>query len=138
MKDIVQLRKIYDKTDGHCHLCHKKLSFSNYGKSGGMGAWNIEHSLPKAKGGTDNLNNLYAACIPCNIEKGTKHTKTIRKRNGVTRAPYNKDKKEKIRTNNTLAGAVGGALLGLYFGPVGLVVGSLIGGIIGESGSPQK
>ena len=27
-----RLRAIYIKTDGCCHLCHRKLSFTNYGK----------------------------------------------------------------------------------------------------------
>lgn len=138
MKDLQRLRRIYDKTDGYCHLCHKKLSFTNYGNAGGKGAWNIEHSKPKNKGGTDNLNNLFPACINCNTEKGTKHTKTIRKKNGVSRAPYSKKKKESIRTNNTLGGAAAGALFGSFFGPGGAFASGILDGLFGDTNSPKK
>lgn len=36
-KDLIRLRKIYDKTDGYCHICHKKLAFSNHGITGAKG-----------------------------------------------------------------------------------------------------
>src|SRR6185436_16665560 len=115
---------VYRKTDGYCHLCHKKLSRSNYGIHGAKAAWHIEHSNPRAKGGTDHLNNLYPACINCNIEKGTLHTKTIRKPNGVSRAPYSKEKKNRIRQNNKAAGTLIGGGIGLaILGPLGALVG---------------
>ncbi|MES9868042.1 MAG: HNH endonuclease [Candidatus Thiodiazotropha sp. LLP2] len=65
-----KLNKIFEKTRGKCHLCHKQLAFKNYGVIGNHGAWEIEHSKPKSKGGTDHLNNLFPACIRCNREKG--------------------------------------------------------------------
>lgn len=138
MKDKIRLRKIYDRTNGYCHLCHKKLAFTNHGKYGAQGAWQIEHSIPKANGGTDHLNNLYAACISCNIKKGVSPSKNVRRSNGVSRAPYNKNKSQKIRNTNTLAGAAGGALLGSVFGPGGTIVGGILGSIFGESNSPKK
>lgn len=61
--DSNRLKQIYSKTDGYCHLCHRKLILKNYAKGGIKGGWHIEHSRPKANGGTDHLNNLYAACI---------------------------------------------------------------------------
>ncbi len=54
-----QLNFIYDRTHGCCHICHRKLSFKNYGIHGSRGGWHVEHSIPKAKDGTDHLNNLY-------------------------------------------------------------------------------
>lgn len=39
-----QLRRIYDRTSGYCHLCHKKLAFTNYGRYGAKGVWEVEHS----------------------------------------------------------------------------------------------
>ena len=92
-----RLQKIFKKTDGNCHICHSKLSFSNYGSHGAKGAWEVERSKPKSKGGSDNLNNLFAAHISCNREKGTLHTKTARSQYGYTRAPYSKKKKQTIR-----------------------------------------
>ena len=103
-----RLTLIYDKTHGCCHICHKKLSYSNYGIHGAKGAWHIEHSIPRAKGGTNHFNNLFPACIPCNLEKGIRHTKTVRNWNGVKRAPYSKAKKEKIKNDNMIGiGAIG-------------------------------
>lgn len=137
--DNDKLNKIYDKTDGNCHICHRTLSFSNYGIHGAKGAWHVEHSVPKAKGGTDHLNNLYAACIKCNLDKGTSHTKTARGWNGNTRAPYSKEKKEKIRNNNATGGAViGGTIGALIGGPVGGIIGAAIGAAIGNDSSPKK
>jgi 5-methylcytosine-specific restriction endonuclease McrA len=134
-----KLNQIYSKTDGYCHICHKKLAFVNYGANGAKGSWHVEHSKPKAKGGTNHMNNLYAACISCNIEKGTSHTKTARAKNGTTRAPYSKEKKQKIKTSNTVGGAtIGGGIGWAIGGPVGGLVGSLIGGAIGSGNSPKK
>lgn len=138
MKDKIRLRKIYDRTNGYCHLCHKKLAYANHGKYGKKGAWHVEHSVAKGNGGSSHMNNLYPACISCNISKSTKHTRAIRRTNGVSRAPYSKQKKNDIRTSNTLTGAAGGALLGSYFGPAGTFFGSIIGAIFGDENSPKK
>jgi 5-methylcytosine-specific restriction endonuclease McrA len=75
-----ELNSIYDKTDGYCHLCGKKLSWTNYGQRGTKAAWHVDHSIALANGGTHHMNNLYPACISCNEEKGTYHKNTIRKR----------------------------------------------------------
>jgi len=109
------LNAVYDKTHGCCHLCHKKLAFANYGKNGEKGSWHIEHSKPKAKGGTDHLNNLLPACIPCNLKKGISHAKKIRKLNYLTRAPLSGPKKKEIKNNNMIA-----------LGAVGFIVGRLL------------
>lgn len=82
--DRERIHKIYDKTGGYCHLCNKKLSRTNYGVHGAKGAWHVDHSKAKANGGTHHMNNLFPACISCNIEKGTLHKSTIRKRKGYT------------------------------------------------------
>jgi hypothetical protein len=54
-----RLRKIFRKTDGFCHICHRKLNFANHGIGGTNGAWHVEHSKAKASGGSDHLNNLF-------------------------------------------------------------------------------
>ena len=64
-----RLKAIYDRTSGYCHLCGKKLAFTNYGRFGKRGAWEIEHSLARMNGGTDRLCSLYGACISCNQQK---------------------------------------------------------------------
>ena len=132
-------KNVFTKTDGHCHLCHKKLSFSNYGKNGARGAWHIEHSIAKANGGSDHLNNLFPACVKCNVEKGVLHTKTARRKNGVSRAPFSSNKKAAIKDSNTASGVVIGSVIGTAIGgPVGGFLGGVLGGLIGNQSSPQK
>ena len=131
------LRKIYDRTNGKCHVCHKKLSFTNYGQGGAKGAWEVEHSIPRANGGTDHLNNLFPACIGCNRSKGTHTTRTARSWNDRTRAPFSKEKREQIRRNNAIGGAVLGGLIGLAINPVAALCGSVIGALIGHHANPD-
>lgn len=79
--------RIYDKTDGQCHICRKKLALINYGAVSSKGAWEVDHSIPKSKGGTDHLTNLNPACIPCNRIKNNLSTRTARSWFGYTNAP---------------------------------------------------
>jgi hypothetical protein len=72
------LSYIYDKNDGYCWYCSKKLAFSNHGMLGERGAWEVDHSVPKSRGGTDYLRNLVPACIDCNRQKGTRMGKSMR------------------------------------------------------------
>ncbi len=136
--DNDRLNSIYDKTDGCCHICHKKLSFVNHGKRGNKGAWQVEHSKPKVKGGTNHLNNLYPACVSCNYEKGTLHTKTARSWNKTSRAPYSAFKKKQVKEDNTFGGVFIGGLLGAFFGPAGVAIGATLGGAFGSSNSPRR
>ncbi len=133
-----RLQKIFRKTDGNCHICHKGLNFLNYGVLGASSGWEVEHSKAKSNGGSDRLHNLFPAHITCNREKGTLHTRTARSKHGHTRAPYSKSKKQRIRNNNTAAGTVIGGLVGSLLGPVGAFVGAGIGAAIGNSSSPKK
>ena len=137
-KDNKRLNAIYDKTNGYCHICHKKIAFSNYGLNGAKGAWHIDHSIPRAKGGSDHLNNLYPACIPCNLYKKDSSNSTIRRVHGNKRAPFSKNKLERIKSENTAKGIVAGASIGLLLGPGGAFIGGLVGGIIGNDTSPKK
>lgn len=126
-----KLNRIYDKTRGKCHLCHKRLAFKNYGIVDARGAWEIEHSKPKSMGGTDHLNNLYAACIGCNRQKSNGTNHSVRSRNGVRKAPLSNRARTKQRLENTVAGMAAGAAIGRFLGPGGAVVGGAIGGLIG-------
>lgn len=136
--DDNKLNKIYDKTDGCCHICHKRVSFSNYGVHGAKGAWHVDHSIPRAKGGSNHLNNLYPACIPCNLAKSKSANRLIRPLYGNTRAPYSRAKKEAIRERQTWDGVAIGGLIGMLGGPVGAFAGAVIGGLIGSDSSPKK
>ena len=54
-------REVFGKSAGRCHYCGAGLSLE--------GKWHVEHMLPKALDGSDELVNLVAACVPCNLAK---------------------------------------------------------------------
>src|SRR5689334_20748869 len=124
---------IYDRTSGYCHICGRKVSFHNYGVIGARGAWEVEHSIPWALGGTHHLNNLYAACIPCNREQGTLSTRTVRGWNGRSRAPLSRQQRKAIRNRNGWTGVATGLVIGSRLGPGGSLLCVIIGGLIGDS-----
>lgn len=55
-------RTVYEDSGGICHYCRVPLELE--------GAWHVEHQMPRALGGTDDLSNLVASCVKCNLEKG--------------------------------------------------------------------
>jgi hypothetical protein len=65
------LEDIFGKTDGYCRYCGKQLAWSNHGRVGERGAWEVDHSIPVSRDGTDYFSNLWPACVSCNTEKGT-------------------------------------------------------------------
>jgi hypothetical protein len=69
---------VYNKNDGYCAYCEKKLSFVNYGLRGARGAWHIDHSRSLFNGGTNNRHNLFPACIDCNLDKGARNGKSYK------------------------------------------------------------
>jgi 5-methylcytosine-specific restriction endonuclease McrA len=48
------------------------IFYPSYGKSSPMG-WEIDHSRPKSKGGTDHLNNLQGLQTSANRRKSNKY-----------------------------------------------------------------
>ena len=135
--DDERLTSIFRRTDGQCHICRKQLCFRNYGVMGKRGAWEIEHSRPRSKGGTDHRNNLYAACIRCNRSKGNATTASARAQNGYRRAPLSEAKKNK----NAWTGGAVGALAFLFVPPplrlATAVVGGVVGTVVGKSYEPD-
>jgi hypothetical protein len=88
----------------------------------------VEHSRPRALGGTDHANNLYAACIPCNRENSHLwSTRTVRARNGQQGAPLSRTKRAEAKRQQALTGAVLCRFAGSVFGPFGAIVGAAIG-----------
>ncbi len=135
--DNEKLNRIYERTDGYCHVCCKKLSFVNYAQPVRKGAWEVEHSRPRAKGGTNHLNNLYPACITCNRDKGTVTTQTARSWKGRKRAPLSKEKKKREKKTNAVAGGILGGLIGSVFGPWGTAAGVSIGAKLAYDDDPN-
>ena len=133
-----QLTHVYDRSSGYCHLCGKKLALSNYARVGFRGAWEVEHSHARARGGSDRLSNLYAACFKCNRDKGTISTRSARAWHGRTRAPLSCERREEARRDNALAGALVGGFVGLLGGPGGVLLGMLFGGAVGYEQNPDE
>ncbi|RZI79912.1 MAG: HNH endonuclease [Rubrivivax sp.] len=55
-------REVFEKSSGRCFYCGTGLVID--------GLWHIEHQMPRALMGADELPNLVAACAPCNLAKG--------------------------------------------------------------------
>src|SRR5437867_8688887 len=70
-----RLYEIFSKTECHCRHCRKQLSESNYGARGARGGWEVDHSIPISRGGSENLRNLWPVCWQCNLLKNTYHGK---------------------------------------------------------------
>lgn len=134
-----QVNDIFDRTSGKCHLCHKKLSFKNYARHGERGAWEVEHSVPRADGGSNRGNNLYAACISCNREKGTRATRSVRLRRGLARAPMSANARIAAKRWNALGGGLLGAVPGMMLlGPPGAVLGAAFGALLAHDQNPDN
>ncbi len=133
-----QLTRIYNRTSGYCHICHKKLAFKNYSESGTRGAWEVDHSNPQVRRGTDRLNNLYPACIDCNRSKGARSTRTARIWYSKTRAPLSVGKRREVKTRNAILGGLAGGLLGAVAGPWGAATGAALGARFGYKRNPDK
>lgn len=52
--------KIYNKNKGRCAICGKFIPYDSF---------TIDHIIPLAKGGTNEMDNLQVACNACNLIK---------------------------------------------------------------------
>lgn len=117
------LDEIWRRTQGRCHICGKKLYRKYYGEE-----WHVDHSKPRAKGGTNHFNNYFPACSRCNSLKGKKSSRTARSWFGRKRAPYSKQKEKEIRHSNGTSGAIIGVFIGhlierIYYKSTGQTLG---------------
>lgn len=59
-----------------CGICSATILYgsheSNISQRNSWYAWNVDHIIPKSRGGTDWLDNLQAVHIRCNRSKGDK------------------------------------------------------------------
>jgi len=104
------LVRVFDKTNGQCHLCGRRLVLANYGAVGRRGAWERDHSRARAAGGTDTLRNLFAACVGCNRSKQVRSSRSVRRCNGLPRVPLSSVKRAQLREGDSLVGAAVGGL----------------------------
>lgn len=126
-----QLERIFDRTGGKCHLCGKKLAWMNYGMFKKKMAWEVEHSIARAMGGSDHGNNLYAAHIRCNRSKGTLSTKSARARHERTRAPLSMKRRRQVKGDNALTWGIVGGLVTLIVAPELALLGAAISAVAG-------
>lgn len=133
-----QRNNVYDRTSGKCHLCGRKLSFHNYGLFGARGAWEVEHSNPKSRGGTNRLNNLYPACISCNRAKNNRSTRSARAVYGKRKAPLSVGARRKAKVQNAVVAGILGAVAGSIFGPGGAILGGALGAGLGHNQDPDN
>src|SRR5947209_9274613 len=117
--DREDLEDIFGKTKGYCRYCGKQLAWSNYGRVGDRGAWEVDHSVPVSRGGTDYLRNLWPACVACNSEKGT-----------LTGSEYSRYLSGG-RSSSGLGEVIGGLVI------VGLVV-AFLGALFNNQGSTPR
>lgn len=53
---------VREKSGGVCYLCAEPIDFS--------GPWHVDHVLARVRGGSDDLSNLKATHVDCNLSKG--------------------------------------------------------------------
>ena len=54
--------ELFGKQEGHCAGCRMMFPFRNF---------EIDHVIPRTKGGSDHIENLQLVCGACNRAKGT-------------------------------------------------------------------
>lgn len=56
-------RSLYNKSEGRCFYCGKKVKFSE---------GEIDHVVPLSRGGNNGIGNIVWSCVSCNRKKGKK------------------------------------------------------------------
>jgi HNH endonuclease len=64
----LQLRTIWEKTNGHCHFCGDPVSLRKrgYRRQRADGCWEVDHVVQRHKGGVGSIENFLPACASCN------------------------------------------------------------------------
>lgn len=129
-----ELNRIHQKTSGRCHLCGGELDFDSYGEG-----WEVDHSRPKSKGGTEHGNNLYPAHTSCNRARQDRPASAIREQNGLERPLLSrKQRKKRRKTNAVTWGGVAAIAGGMLAGPPGAVMAGAVGAFAGHEQDPDE
>jgi len=132
---IDRLEAIFERTNG---ICHRRAAWKNYGKVGAQGGWEVDHSVPRALGGTDRLSNLLPAHIRCNRSKQAASSCSARGQYGKRRAPLSARRRREKRVGNGLVGAGLGWTLAMLFVPQLRIAGLIVGAVTGLSSDPDE
>jgi hypothetical protein len=64
----IDLRRIWEKTEGHCHFCGDPVEFDRRGWRDAdlTGYWEVDHVIQRDKGGSVLADNCLPACTRCN------------------------------------------------------------------------
>jgi 5-methylcytosine-specific restriction endonuclease McrA len=64
----IDLRRIWEKTKGHCHFCGDPVEIDRRGWREGdlSGYWEVDHMIQRDKGGSVLPDNCLPACTRCN------------------------------------------------------------------------
>jgi hypothetical protein len=54
-------RAVFERDEGMCRHCGRPLRFNSF---------HVDHLVPIARGGGNEMQNLAASCAPCNLSKG--------------------------------------------------------------------
>ena len=96
-----------ERTGWRCHVCHQPHDLAGYGVT-----WEMDHSVPLARGGHDHANNRYVACVSCNRSKGTRSSRSARLDHGYTRAPLPTDQRVQLAIGYGIIGGLISAIVG--------------------------
>jgi hypothetical protein len=72
--------EVWGRGDGICPLCGIRMAKDN-GVNGEFAAWQVDHSNPQNRGGTDSHRNTNAICAKCNRKKSDKYRSLSQARN---------------------------------------------------------
>lgn len=108
------IHAVLSRTHGKCHICHRSVGRRSYARMHSPLGWEFDHSVPRSRGGSDRLNNIYAAHVGCNRSKGANSTRSARRRHGHTAAPLSTTSRRAYQTKAAVFGAAGGGLLGYW------------------------
>lgn len=95
-------RRIFEKSNGKCHWCSVDLL---YQPDGGPRGYHVDHLLPVCDGGTNDEENLVAACADCNHKRARISDPTGSPVVRVGYEPDHKHQKQKPNSNTKATAA---------------------------------
>jgi len=65
-------RNVLEHYNFQCCYCGKRFTKSTKSSKEELPEWNLDHVIPRSKGGKSNWDNIVLACLPCNSIKDDK------------------------------------------------------------------